>query len=67
MPQNQEQNGGQNRQARNCIAQDLVCAQCGYVWLDAAVSQEIDKIIKEHRRPEKYERVGKSIRLYHLP
>jgi len=35
----------------------LVCAQCGYIWLDAAISQQIDKIILGHRRPTKYERV----------
>ena len=33
-----------------------VCAQCGYVWLEASVSQLIDKIIQERRRPAKYER-----------
>ena len=35
----------------------FVCAQCGFIWLDATVSQLIDKIIQEHRRPAKYERV----------
>ena len=35
----------------------LVCTQCGYVWLEAAVSQLMDKIIWEHRRPAKYEKV----------
>ena len=35
----------------------FVCAQCGFVWLDATVSQLIDKIIQEHGRPAKYERV----------
>ena len=35
----------------------LVCTQCGHALLEAAVSQEIDKIIHGHRRPTKYERV----------
>ena len=35
----------------------LVCTQCGQALLEAAVSQEIEKIIHGHRRPTKYLRV----------
>ena len=35
----------------------LVCTQCGHTLLDAAVSQEIEKIIHGNLRPTKYHRV----------
>jgi len=35
----------------------LVCRQCGEVWLEAAVGQLIDKIIRENPRPTKYHQV----------
>ena len=34
-----------------------VCAQCGRVWLSAEVSQLIDKTIREHAKPKKYQKV----------
>ena len=36
----------------------LVCAQCGHVWLEAAVSQQIDEIIQnKQRKPKRYQKV----------
>jgi YgiT-type zinc finger domain-containing protein len=35
----------------------FVCKQCGHVWLEAAVSQAIDEIIRKNPEPEKYEQV----------
>jgi len=35
----------------------LVCAQCGDVWLEAAVSQLIDDIIQKQPKPKKYQKV----------
>lgn len=35
----------------------FLCTQCGHALLEAAVSRQIDKIIQEHRRPARYERV----------
>ena len=35
----------------------FVCTQCGHALFEAAVSQEMDNIIRGHRRPPKYEKV----------
>ena len=35
----------------------FVCTQCGHVWLEAAVSQAIDDIIRKHPTPKKYAQV----------
>lgn len=34
-----------------------VCSQCGAVYLEARVSQQIDRIIQTHQKPERYEKV----------
>ena len=34
-----------------------VCVQCGHVWLAAEVSQLIDKTIRKHTKPKKYQKV----------
>jgi len=35
----------------------LVCTQCGHMWLEAAVSQAIDEIIRKHPQPKRYEQI----------
>jgi YgiT-type zinc finger domain-containing protein len=35
----------------------LVCIQCGHVWLEAKVSQRIDKIISTQPKPKEYQKV----------
>lgn len=34
-----------------------VCESCGDISFSSAVAEEMDRIIKEKRRPEKYQRV----------
>ena len=35
----------------------LVCAKCGEVWLEAAVTQRIDELIRKHPKPRKYQKI----------
>ena len=35
----------------------LVCAQCGSVWLEAQVSQAIDRVIQSHTSPKRFQSV----------
>jgi YgiT-type zinc finger domain-containing protein len=35
----------------------LVCRQCGEVWLEAGVSQLIDKIVQQQPQPKRYHQV----------
>ena len=36
----------------------LVCRQCGEVWLGAEVGQLIDKVLRQHPTPTKYNEVS---------
>ena len=35
----------------------LVCVQCGSIWLSAKTSQLFDRVVREHQKPKKYQKV----------
>ena len=35
----------------------LVCSQCGSVYLESCVSEQIDTVIRSRQKPEEYQKV----------